>query len=72
MELGIACKKLAAQRRALSIAALREMGVSHESLKRIIVVDFGSESAVFDLIALEAYIVDGEWKKLPEAGDRFL
>lgn len=71
-ELDKACQLLDDQGRALSVAALREAGVSPESMKRIIVVDFGCESSVFDLIAPEGYVVDGEWQELSEVGERFL
>jgi len=71
-ELDTACRRLAAAGRAVSLASLREAGVSQGSLRRIIVVEFGCEESVFDAVSPEGYVVNGSWQPLEELGDDFM
>ena len=49
----------------LSIATLRSRGVSDDTLRRIMIVEFGSERAVFDAVEPSALVVHG--KRVPLA-----
>ena len=71
-ELDAACQKLAASGRPVSLATLREAGVSESSLLRIIVIEFGSAESVFDAVSPEGYVVKGCWQPLAELGDEFM
>jgi len=44
---------------APSIAALRRAGLDEDALARAVVIDFGSEAAVFDGLQPKAYVVGG-------------
>jgi hypothetical protein len=70
-ELAAACQKLTASGRPVSLASLREAGVSESSLSRIIVIEFGSAEGVFDAVSPEGYVVMGRWQPLEELGDAF-
>jgi hypothetical protein len=45
----------------VSIERLRCKGFDKETLDRVIVIDFGSEEAVFDGIIPEGYLIDGKF-----------
>ena len=45
-----AVKHLKSHREDVSIAALRNGGLSDETLSRVIVVEFGGEGSVFDAV----------------------
>ena len=55
----------------VSIDRLRTAGVCEEALKRVIVVDFGTEEATFELLAPRGYILDGRWTPWAEATRAF-
>ena len=55
-----------------SLAALRAEGVSDGALRRAMVVEFGSEEAVFDAISPDYYVIAGKEVKLRKAGPAFL
>jgi hypothetical protein len=71
-ELAAACERLASGGRPVSMAALRQEGVSECSLQRIIVIEFGSESSVFDAISPEGYVLDGRWQPIEEVSEELL
>jgi hypothetical protein len=71
-ELDAACHRLSASGRPVSLASLREAGVSDSSLSRIIVIEFGCAESVFDAVSPEGYVVNGRWQPLEELGDEFL
>jgi hypothetical protein len=45
----------------VSIELLRRKGFDNETLNRVIVIDFGSEKAVFDGIVPDGYLIDGKF-----------
>ncbi len=71
-ELDAACQKLSASGRPVSLASLREAGVSEASLLRVVVIEFGSADAMFDALSPEGYVVKGCWQPLEELGDEFM
>src|SRR4051812_8122571 len=70
-ELTAAGERLSRSGRPLTLAHLREEGVSENSLKRIIVIEFGSASSAFDALSPEGYVVNGRWQPIEELGDEF-
>src|SRR5437588_10420084 len=71
-ELDAACQKLTASGRTVSLASLREAGVSEAALSRVIVIEFGAAEAMFDAVSPEGYGVKGAWQPLEELGDEFM
>jgi hypothetical protein len=71
-ELDASCRKISASGRPISLASLREAGVSEPSLSRIIVIEFGSEEAMFDAVSPEGYVVKGSWRPLEDLGAEFM
>lgn len=67
-----AAARLAGSGIVASIARLRSEGVSPAALARTIVVDFGDEGSVFQLVAPKGYVVDGEWIEEGKFPSRFL
>jgi len=56
------------KRKALSIRALADEGALEAAIKRTIIIEFGSDEAIFDAILPEGYLINGELKKLHELG----
>jgi hypothetical protein len=54
-----------------TIDLLRQHGVQQRVLDRTIIVEFGSEKAVFDAIEPAGYLLGDKWKPLSEAGPNF-
>jgi hypothetical protein len=54
--------RLAEAGKDLSLEELRSMGVSNETLWRTIVVSFGTGASIFDALAPDTYVVNGETK----------
>ncbi|SRR5579885_3800000 len=71
-ELDAVCQRLSAAGRSVSVASLREAGISESSLARIIVIEFGSAASAFDALSPEGYVVQGRWQPLEELGEAFL
>lgn len=71
-ELAAAVDELAQRGAAPSVEQLRTVGVSEETLARIIVIEFGSSWSAFELIAPEGYVVDGEWIQQRDFDARFI
>ena len=69
LELHDAAQRLGSK--GVSLAILRAEGVSERALRRAIIVEFGSEGAVFDAISPD-YYVGGKEVKLTKAGPDFL
>jgi len=63
-----ACRTLTVSGRSPSIDAFRSLGMSNEALMRVIVVEFGSEAAVFEALSPNAYIKDGTERRLGSLG----
>lgn len=70
-ELAAAVNRLSCAGLEVSIVALRDMGLSDATLKRAIVVEFGSETSAFDAISPEGYVINGKWKRLRDLGEEF-
>ena len=71
IELADAVERVRNAGRDLSIAELRRLGVSDATLARTVIIEFGSEDAVFEALTPEGYVVDGRWKLLRHLGERF-
>ena len=54
--------------KALSIRALADEGAPEEATKRTIIIEFGSDEAVFDALLPQGYLINGELKKLDQLG----
>ena len=54
-----------------SFAQLRRVGLKKAARHRTIVVDFGTEEAIFEAVAPEGYVVDGKWRPLRDLDGRF-
>jgi hypothetical protein len=72
VELTAACQRLTASGRPISLADLLEEGVSSDSLRRIIIVEFGSEKSIFDAISPCGYVVNGKWVRIEDVDDSLL
>ena len=70
-ELTAAVKKLTAKKQVVSLKALREAGVSTNTLARCIVVEFGLSASAFEAIAPDICVVDGEAHSLCELDASF-
>lgn len=57
--------------RALSWHELRKAGWSHAAIQSTIVIAFGTDAGVFDAIAPEGYVTQGEWKPLTTLEEHF-
>jgi hypothetical protein len=57
---------------ALSIQALADEGVPEKAIKRTIIIEFGSDEAIFDALLPEGYLIDGELKKVHQLGHEHL
>jgi hypothetical protein len=51
-----------------TIALLREHGVACAVLARTVVIEFGSEAAVFEAMEPAGYLLAGQWTPASEAG----
>jgi len=71
LELHDAAQKLESKHISPSLAGLQAEGISEGALRRTIIVEFGSEKAVFDAISPDRYIVAGKEVKLIKAGPDF-
>jgi hypothetical protein len=60
------------KRKALSIRALADEGVPEEAIKRTIIIEFGSDEAIFDALLPEGYLIKGELKRLHQLGLGYL
>jgi hypothetical protein len=56
----------------ISIERLRQKGFDKEALDRVIVVEFGSDMAVFDGIIPDGYVIHGEFVPLVKLGRQYL
>jgi len=63
-----ASRKLQDNHETPSINAFRRLGVSNGALKRIVVIEFGSDQASFDALLPGRYIKDGAERKLGNLG----
>jgi hypothetical protein len=70
-ELLTAAMKLEKNNEPLSIEKLLDEGVPRKAIDRAIVVDFGSEAAMFEALVPESYIVKRGFIKLSELGSEF-
>jgi hypothetical protein len=70
-ELTAAAARLDKEGKNLSIAELRMLGVSSATLSRTIIVSFGSEASVFEVVAPGTYVVMGETKPPLKLGPGF-
>jgi hypothetical protein len=61
-ELVDAVARLAKMGKELSIEELKSLGVSSETLWRTIIVSFGAGAAIFEALAPDTYVVNGETK----------
>jgi hypothetical protein len=56
----------------VSIEGLRQKGLDEETLKRVIVIEFGLDGAIFDAIIPEGYVIDGKFIPLVQLGPQYL
>ena|ERR1700739_3096300 len=56
----------------VSISALRGKGFGQEVLERVIVVEFGGETAAFDAFHPEGYVIEGRYVPLAKLGHQHL
>ena len=70
-ELTEAVVRLTATDRAVSLEELRKVGVNAATLARTIVVEFGSIAALFDALAPEEYVIDGQARSLLQLDRNF-
>jgi hypothetical protein len=57
---------------ALSIRALADEGAPGNAIKRTIIIEFGSDEAIFDTLLPEGYLIHGEIKKVHQLGHEHL
>jgi hypothetical protein len=67
-ELTEAVAHLAKAGKEPSIEGLRELGVSKETLWRTIIVSFGVGASIFEALAPDTYVVNGETKPPAKLG----
>jgi hypothetical protein len=67
-ELAKAAARLAEQGLPPTVEELRKAGVSNAALWRTLVVTFGTGASMFDALAPESYVVNGETKTLLALG----
>jgi hypothetical protein len=67
-ELARVLKRFKEQAQEVSMATLREAGLSGKVLQRVIVIQFASDVSAFELIAPKGYIVDGRWRPIEALG----
>jgi hypothetical protein len=56
----------------VSIELLAHAGFEEEALKRVIIIDFGSEAAVFEALIPESYVINGSLIPLGKVGLEYL
>lgn len=59
-EFAQAIEQLSIKGLEVSIQNLEELGVSEETIQRIIIIEFGSEKSSFPGFVPEGYMIDGE------------
>jgi hypothetical protein len=55
----------------VSLARLRQAGLSETTLERVIVVEFGASESAFEAVAPQEYFVNGEAKPPKKLGRHF-
>ncbi|TAM81698.1 MAG: hypothetical protein EPN47_13250 [Acidobacteria bacterium] len=71
-DLHTASERLRSKNVLPSLDALRAEGMGETAIKRAIVIEFGSEEAVFDAISPRSYVVGGKEITLAKAKQGFL
>ena len=71
-ELVQAAKRVTAAGQALSVPALRQVGLSEAAAQRTVVIEFGTDACVFDAIVPEGLVIHGTWKPLVALDESFL
>jgi hypothetical protein len=64
-------ERLAGAGQAVSLVALRQAGISQETLERTIVIEFGAVASAFEALDPHAYVVNGEAKRVIQLGRSF-
>jgi len=57
--------------REISLGELRRAGVSEDTVRRTIVIEFGAGEFAFDAISPEGYVIEGEWTPLRSPDEHF-
>ena len=57
-EFARAVEQLSQDGQEVSIQRLKDLGLSDEALRRVIVIEFGSEKSVFTCLVPEGYVLD--------------
>jgi hypothetical protein len=70
-ELAAAVERLTSAGQAVSLASLRQAGVSHETLERTMVIEFGGAASSFEVLDPQGYVVNGEAKRTIQLGRAF-
>ena len=60
-QLNRALRQLADDGMDVTMDALRKAGLGDDALTRVIVIDFGSDAASFELLAPKGYVFHGQW-----------
>ena len=72
LELADCVDRLRASGTRPCLEQLRLVGASEEAIKRAIVIEFGSDSVVFDAIAPAGYVIENEWREIDKLGLEFM
>ncbi len=72
LELADSVDRLRASGTRACLEQLRLGGASEEAIKRAIVIEFGSDSAVFEAIAPAGYMIEKEWRAIEKLGPEFM
>jgi len=73
LEFAQAVEQLIQDGQEVSIQRLKDLGLSDEALRRVIVIEFGSEKSVFTCLVPEGYVLeDGRYVPITKAGWDFI
>lgn len=70
-ELAETVERLRQLGKAITLAELRNAGLSDAALARTIVIDFGNDASAFDAISPKEYVVNGQTKPPMKLGPNF-
>ena|SRR6266851_3945291 len=57
-----ACERLEETHQEVSLEAFKKVGVGQDALQRTILITFGSDESVFEAVAAQVLVVDGQAK----------
>ena len=65
-------KKITSEGKKLTLKELKENAASDETLRRTIIIDFGTGNFVFDAFSPDGFIIGGKYLRLPELPSELL